>query len=239
MLIDTATSAAFDRIAQRTADAKLGFTPGASPTFGDVATGSSQSFVLDPLSIAAPENAYLVTSDERGRTCYTRDGTLTLRDGTLTGSNGRPMLGFTSSNAPLAALRVDSVDDALGRVNDLRIEPDGTVAYDRNEIDPRSGTREQQRVVVGQLALARFSAGTKLNALDANHFFAAADEAPHLGRAGDKNFGVIRSFARESSRVDLDQSLQKLKDAYMAFDALAAAHRAQGHLGKTAMDLLK
>ena len=44
---------------------------------------------------------------------------------------------------------------------------------------------------------------------------------------------------RERSRVDIDESLMRLKEAYLAFDALQAAEAAKGHLGKTAMDLLK
>ncbi len=44
---------------------------------------------------------------------------------------------------------------------------------------------------------------------------------------------------RERSRVDLDASLARLKDAYVAFDALAAAETAKQRLGKTAMDVVK
>ena len=44
---------------------------------------------------------------------------------------------------------------------------------------------------------------------------------------------------RERSRVDVDESLARLKDAYLAFEALQAAEAAKGRLGKTAMDLLK
>ena len=240
MLIDSATSAVFDRIAQRAADAKMAFTPGAAPTRGDVATEKPEShFALDPLSVAAPENAYFITTDGRGRRCYTRDGSFALHDATLVGSNGKPMLGFVTQNGPLVQLRVDSVDEALGRARMLRVEADGTVAYDRAAVDPRSGGQETQRVVVGQLALARFAAGTKLVTVDANHLAAPPDEPPHIGRPADENFGTLTAFAREDSRVDLDASLQKLKDAYLAFDALQAAHKAKGHLGKTAMDLLK
>jgi flagellar basal body rod protein FlgG len=149
------------------------------------------------------------------------------------------MLGFTVHGGALSPLRVDPLDDALRRVQKLRVEPSGTVAYERLAVDPRTGARETERVVVGQLALARFAAGTKLHAIDANHFEPPKDVLPHVGRPGDGNFGVVATFAREASRVDIDESLRKLKDAYLAFDALAAAHKAQGRAGKTAMDLLK
>lgn len=44
---------------------------------------------------------------------------------------------------------------------------------------------------------------------------------------------------RERSRINVDESLARLKDAYLAFDALQAAEAAKAHVGKTAMDLLK
>lgn len=240
MLIDPSTSAAFDRIAQRAADVKMAFTPGAIPSSGDTATANAgASVTMDPFSATAPERAYFVTSDERGRTCYTRDGSFSLRDGVVAGSNGKAMLGYTAQDGALVPLHVDSTDAALGRVRDLHVEADGSIAYAREAIDPRSGTRELERVVVGRLALARFPAATKLSAVDANHFGAPPGDLPLLGRAKDGNFGALTPFAREASRVDLDESLRRLHDAYLAFSALQAAHKAQGHLGKTAMDLLK
>jgi hypothetical protein len=44
---------------------------------------------------------------------------------------------------------------------------------------------------------------------------------------------------RTRSGVELDESLIRLKEAYLTFDALQAAETAKGHLGKTTMDLLK
>lgn len=240
MIVDSATNAAFERIAQRAADVRMAFTPGAVPAHGDVFTEKpAATFTLDPLSIAPPENAYFITTDDRNRTCYTRDGSIALSEGSICASDGRPLQGFANAHASLAALRVDPLDDALGRVKALHVEADGTVTYQRDVVDPRSGTRESERVVVGRLALARFAAGTKLLSLDANHVAAPADVPPHVGRPGDGNFEAVTPFARESSRVDLEKSLQKLKEAYLAFDALSAAHAAQGHANKTAMDLLK
>lgn len=240
MLIDATTTAALDRIAQRATDVGRAFTPGAMPSNGDVATAAAGSRpALDPLSVAAPENAYFVTSDDRGRTCFTRDGAFALRDGALVGENGRAIVGYTSTAGSPQPLRVDEIDDALGRIRDLRVEPDGTVAYARSTVDPRTGEARMQRVAVGRIALARFPAAAKPLDIDANHVAAPPGQTPHLGQPGDGNFDALTPFARETSRVDLDESLRKLKDAYLAFDALQAAHKAQGHLGKTAMDLLK
>lgn len=240
MMVNAATQDALDRIAQRAQDVQRAFMPGAVPQFGDVATDRATSHAsLDPLSVAPPADAYFVTTDERGRTVYTRDGGFAITDGTLVGANGQPILGFTSPGGATSELHVDAVDEALGRINDLRIEPSGALAYDRTTIDPRSGARERERVVIGQVALARFPAATKLGASDANHFVAPPGTVPHVGRAGDGNFGGVAPMQREESRIDFDRSLDRLQEPYVAFDALAAAHKAQGGIGKMAMDLLK
>jgi len=61
-------------------DVQRAFTPGAAPNFGDVATDRATSrAVLDPLSVAPPPDAYFLTTDERGRSAYTRDGGFVLR----------------------------------------------------------------------------------------------------------------------------------------------------------------
>ncbi|MGB6985362.1 MAG: hypothetical protein WBD74_05210 [Candidatus Aquilonibacter sp.] len=240
MMVNAAIQDALERIAQRAADVQRAFTPGAIPQFGDVATASAAARpALDPLSVTAPPDAYFVTTDERGRTAYTRDGGFTLHSGTLVGENGRAILGYVMHNGAASELRVDAVDEALGRVQDLRIETDGTLAYDRTVIDPRSGARERERVAVGQVALARFTAATKLNAVDANHVIPPPGTLPHLGRAGDGNFPRVTPMQREQSRIDFDRSLDRLEEAYVAFDALQAVHKVQGSTGKTAMDLLK
>ena len=240
MMVNAAAEDALERIAQRAADVQSAFTPGATSPFGDVVTDKAVSHAaLDPLSIAAPPDAYFITTDERGRTVYTRDGGLNLTGGTLVGAGGRAMLGFRSATSATSELHVDDVDAELGRVNNLRIEADGTLAYDREVIDPRTGERERERVAVGRVALARFPAATKLAATDANHFLAPAGVTPHVGRAGDGNFAHLAPMQRETSRINFDRSLERLEEAYVAFDALQAAHKARGATGKTAMDLLK
>ncbi|HTV91115.1 MAG TPA: hypothetical protein VMG98_00195 [Verrucomicrobiae bacterium] len=240
MMVNAATEDALERIAQRAADVQHAFTPGASSSFGDVVTGAAASRVsLDPLAVAAPADAYFITTDERGRTVYTRDGGFRLADGTLTGANGRAILGFRSSAGATSELHVDDVDAALGRVNGVRIESDGMLAYDRPVIDPRTGARENERVAVGYLALARFPAATKLAASDANHFLAPPGIPPHVGQAGDGNFARLAPLQRETSRIDFDRSLDRLEEAYVSFDAMQAAHKVQGGIAKTAMDLLK
>ena len=233
-------SAALERIAERAADVRRAFLPGSVPDHHDVATaGGGSTFTLDPLSAAAPEGAYFISVDLRGRTGYSRDGTFHITGGKLVNAGGRAIMGRTTSGAALSELHVDPVDVALGRAAGARIEPDGSVVYRRSALDPRTGTPAARDVVVGRIALARFPAATQLDAADGERFFAPKGVSPHVGLAGDATFGALAPMRRERSRVDLDASLARLKDAYVAFDALAAAETAKQRLGKTAMDVVK
>ncbi|MGZ3499449.1 MAG: hypothetical protein ACXWNK_11340 [Vulcanimicrobiaceae bacterium] len=239
MLISTATTRALDEIAMRERDVMQAYTPAAVPERSDVAKPPNALFTFDSLSVSAPSDAYFVSSDERGRVCFSRDGSFALRDGELVDGQGRPVLGYRTGASALSPLRADPVDAALGLTAGVRIEPDGSVTYARAIIDPRTGAREERRSSFGRVALARFAAGTKLHAVDATRFIAPPGIAPHFGSASDGNFGAIEPNAREGSRVDIDLGLEKLREAYLALDAVRAADSAQRGVEKTAMDLLK
>lgn len=240
MQVNAATINAYDHIAARAADVNAAFSPGAAPAFDDVATAATQpQLVLDPLSAAAPNDAYFVTRDARGRLTYTKDGSFHIKDGTLCGANGTPILGYADNAGALREVHLDSIDVALGRTQNIRVDPQGRVLYDRTSVDPKTGRPSQETVVAGRVALARFAAGTRTQAVDATHVTLPDGVVPHYGRAGDGNFATLSPFHRTTSSIDLDASLSRLKDAYLAFDALQAANKAQGKTGKTAMDLVK
>ena len=240
MFLNAPLSAALDRIAERAADVRRAFTPGAIPAHDDVATPSpSSTFTLDPLSVVAPEGAYFVTAGSNGRAEYARDGGFAIRDGLLVDASGRALLGTREPGGRQEALRVDPVDSALGRIGGARVSSDGTFEYRRTTVDPRTGLRESQLAVVGRLVLARFPAGTRLHAGDGSHGVPPSGVSPEVGHPGEGSFAALLPMQRERSRVDLDESLARLKEAYVAFEAIQAAQTARGHLGKTAMDLLK
>ncbi len=239
MFVDPTIDRALERIAQRGADVQRAFTPGAVPNRGDDGGAAEARPSLDPLDVAPPADAYFVTTDERGRSVYTRDGGCTLRDGVLDGSNGRPLLGIAAKGGALVPIRIDPVDLALGRVHDLRIDPEGRVCYERTSIDPRTGGTIRERVTAGQLALARFPAATAFTATDASHVSPPPGVVPHLGRAGDGTFSPLRPMARETSGISIDRSLDRLREAYLALDALQVAQQTHFHVAKTTMDLLK
>jgi flagellar basal body rod protein FlgG len=239
MLISNATMRALDDVAVRERDVLQAYSPGAMPQRADVAKAQSAQACRDPLSVAPPADSYFITSDDRGRMLFTRDGRFSLQNGTRVDAQGRPMLGYANDGATLGPLHADSVDVALGFAETARIEANGTVTYERATIDPRTGRRELQRAIMGRLALARFAPGTKLQSVDPQHVTAPLGIVPHIGSAGDGNFGAVTPFARESSGIDIDAGLQRLQEAYLALDAIRAAGKAQGSVEKTTMDLLK
>lgn len=240
MFLNPALGAALDRIAERAADLRRVFTPGAVPQHDDVASaGGAENFTLDPLAVAAPDDIYFVTADEQGRVSYTRDGAFAVRGGRLVDAAGRPVRGVTGTNRDPGDLHIDPVDEALGRAADPRVERDGSFVYTRATIDPRSGARVSQRVVVGRLLLARFPAGTRIRSDDGIEGVPTESVVAQTGFAGDESFPALAAMHVSRSRVDLTEGLARLKEAYLTFDALQAAETAKGHLNKTAMDLLK
>lgn len=233
---------AYDRIAARAADVRDVFRPGALPLNDDVRSAPLSTPSLDPLSVVPPPGAWIVTRASDGTRSYERDGTLELGDGVLRTRDGAEVLGYPRGDARGAVpvpLRVAPVDAALGRASEARIEPDGTVAYARTTIDPRSGARSLERVTLGKVALARFPAGTHPQRLDAAHVSAPPGVAPHLGTPGDGTFGPLATFSRDAGSVDLAASVEKLNEAYRAFEAIGAAVRTQSSVIKTTVDLVK
>ncbi len=239
MLISNATVRALDELQARERDVLQAYAPGAVPERGDVAQPQAATRTLDALSAAPPQDAYFITADERGRLLFSRDGSFRLQQGALVDERGLPVQGFRSEGSSLAPLCVDPVDAALGIAQNASIQPDGLVTYERSVFDPRTGRREMQRATLGRIGLARFAAGSKLQAVDPQHVAAPSGVTPHVGNAGDGNFGAIAPFARAGSGIDLDVGLERLQQAYLTLDAIRAAGTAQDGVEKTTMDLLK
>jgi hypothetical protein len=228
-MLASASLDALKRIADRANDVLAAYTPGAMPRYGDVSGTLPPLPNDDPLSVAAPPGAWFVTADDRGARTYTRAGGFHLgTDGTLQTVDGARVLGTPVAGGALAPLRLPEPDRTLGRGGDIHLEDDGVLAYTRTSIDPRTRERSQERAVVGRVALARFPAGGNPQRLDATHFGAVAG-----------GFAALTTRARDAGNVDIDMGLQRLSEAYVAFSALQAAHKAQGAGNKVVMDLLK
>lgn len=243
-MLNPASLDALARIAARASDVLAAYDPGAMPTHTDViAAPRAPEFSPDPLGVVVPAESYLIAQSRDGARQYTRTGDLQLRAGLLCGADGAPILGYAgptrSRGAVLQPLRVPETDRVLGRTADARIESDGSFVYTRPAIDPRTGERGNERVVVGTVALARFPAGTQGTRIDATHIAAPAGVTPHLGAPGDGAFGGLATYSRDRGGIDLDLGLQKLQEAYLAFGALRAASSAHGSIEKNAMDLVK
>ena len=239
-MIDPAVSAGLGRIASRERDVLHAFDPGFVPEERDVARPGAIVANADPLGVAVPEGTFVVTPGPAGTLRYSRDGAFALADGALSANDGAPILGFAvGDRTTLVPLRVDPYDAAQGRVSDARVEADGTFAYARATIDPRTGERRVENVAVGRVALARFPAGTQPARIDARHVAAPAGVRPRYGVPGEAGFAHVIARARDLGSVDIVVGLEKLREAYVAFEALRAANRARGGVEKITLDLLK
>ncbi len=135
---------AYERILSRAQDLRDAFRAGSVPLNDDVRTAPNVTASSDPLSVVPPPGAWLVTRGADGVRAYERDGALTLDGGVLRSPSGAEVLGYPGGDARGAVpvpLRIADTDRALGRGADARVEHDGTVAYTRAAIDPRTGAR--------------------------------------------------------------------------------------------------
>jgi hypothetical protein len=233
---------ALDRIASRAQDVRDAYRTGAVPFNDDVRSAGTVAMTTDPMSAAAPPGAWFVIRGIDGERAFTRDGALDLRAGVLRNRDGADVLGYPAGDARgtvPSTLRLPETDRALGRAGDARVESDGTVVYTRAAIDPRTGERGAERVVIGRLALARFPAGSAPARLDATRFGAPPGVVPHLGTPGDGTFPPLSTSSRDAGAIDLDTGLQRLSEAYLAFEAIGAAQRARYGVDKTTLDLVK
>lgn len=233
---------AYERVLSRAQDLRDVFRAGAVPRNDDVRTAPHVTPSSDPLSIVPPPGAWFVTRSADGTRAYERDGALSLQDGVLRAPDGADVLGYPGRDARGAVpvpLRVADTDRALGRGADARVEPDGTVAYTRAAIDPRTGARGVERVVLGRIALARFPAGTQPARIDGVRVAAPPGVMPHLGTPADGTFPALATFSRDAGSVDVAAGVARLDEAYRAFEALGAVMKTRASVQKTTVDLVK
>ncbi|MBV9439668.1 MAG: hypothetical protein JOZ24_06730 [Candidatus Eremiobacteraeota bacterium] len=233
---------ALDRIASRAADLRAIYRAGAQPQNADVRSDPVLYPANDPLAVALPPNSWLVLRGPGGTRTYTRDGALAVDDGVLRARGGAEVLGYPGGDARGAVavpLRLPAADVALGRCADVRIDADGSVAFTRTAIEPRSGERSTERVVVGRVALARFPAGTHPERIDETHVAAPNGVVPHVGTPGDGTFPGLATRTREGGPVDIAAGVERLNEAYRAFQAIGAALKSRASVEKTTIDLVK
>jgi hypothetical protein len=160
----------------------------------------------------------------------------------VTFPDGSAALGYPAANPGSSTpqrLRVDPVDAALGRVNDAHVEADGTVAYSRTVIDPKTSKPSTERVAIGRVALARFPAGTELQRVTATHATPPAGVVPTVGKPSEGTFGALATQSRDLGSVDFEAGLVQLREALLALDAMSAGAQVEARESKTALDLIK
>ncbi|HEV2643375.1 MAG TPA: hypothetical protein VGT98_11730 [Candidatus Elarobacter sp.] len=233
---------AYDRVLSRAQDLRDAFRAGTVPLNDDVRTAPQITASSDPLSVVPPPGAWFVTRGADGARAYERDGALSLESGVLRTRDGAEALGYPGGDARGAIpvpLRIPDTDRALGRGGDARVEGDGTVAYTRAAIDPRTGVRGVERVVLGRVALARFPAGTQPARLDGARVAAPPDVVPHLGTPADGTFPALAPFSRDAGTIDIAAGVARLDEAYRAFEAMGAVLKSRASVQKTTVDLVK
>ena len=241
-MIDPASARMLAEIAARAGDMLNAYKPGAEPRFSDVTQATrSTSRAESSLSVTSADGYFVV--EERGRRAFTKDGTFAVREGALTTASGAAVYGYADTDAQkrgiLIALRIDPIDAALKRHEDMRIESDGHVVYTRTVRDAKSGAARPERAVLGVLALARFPAGTKPEQLDPTRLGAPAHTRMQIGAPADGAFAPLATNSADRGAYDMDAALERLHDAYQSLDALRAAKAARGKTDRTAMDLIK
>ena len=233
---------AYERVLSRAQDLRDAFRAGAVPLNGDVRAATSVTASSDPLSVVPPPGAWLVTRGTDSVRAYERDGALALDGGVLRTRSGAEVLGYPGGDARGAVpvpLRMADAERALGRGTDARVEPDGTVAYTRAAIDPRTGARGAERIVLGRIALARFPAGTQPARLDGARVSAPHGVVPHLGTPADGTFPALATFSRDAGSIDVAAGVARLDEAYRAFEAMGAVLKSRASVQKTTVDLVK
>jgi len=241
-MINASPLDAYERVLSRAQDLRDAFRAGVTPLNADVRSAPNVVPSSDPLSVVPPPGAWFVTRGADGARAYERDGALSLESGVLRTRSGADVLGYPGGEARGAIpvpLRVPETDRALGRGDDARVEADGTVAYTRAAIDPRTGARNAERVVLGRVALARFPAGTQPPRLDGTRVAAPRGVVPHLGTPADGTFAELATSSRDAGAVDIAAGVARLDEAYRAFEALGAAVKSRASVQKTAVDLVK
>jgi hypothetical protein len=240
-VIDPTSIDALNRIARRADDVMHAYDPAFRPQSPDVARSQGPALVseADPLSVAPPRGTYFLVKQKSGETVMTLDGGFRFVDGTLQTRDGATVLGFSGTGRSPEPLRAATIDVALKRVGEPRIDGAGFVSCRLSSIDPVTGAARSRRAVVGRVALAALPAGSEPQRLDGAHLRPPKGVRIRLGVPGTGEFGVLATHVRQLGGVDMEAGLDRLREAYMEFEALEAAHRSTATIEKAAMDLLK
>jgi hypothetical protein len=243
-MINPGPAHALSELAARAQEMLSAYQPGYEAGYHDLrsATLARPKPALDPMSVSAPEAAYFIGVDKAGKPFYSRDGSLAIVDGTVSFPDGAAVLGYPAAASVESSpqrLRVDPVDAALGRVTDAHVEADGTVAYTRTAIDPKTGKPSKERVAIGRVALARFPAGSELQRISATRAVPPDGVPPTIGKPSQGSFGALATQSRDVGSVDFEAGLVQVREAFLALDAMSAGAQAEAREAKTALDLIK
>jgi hypothetical protein len=225
-------------IAERGKEIYASRNSGFVPLNHDVRTQPMTVPDANPLSAVAPPDTRFVVAGPDGRQLFTRAGDFQAANGILQTTQGAAVLGYAPGASMLAPLAVPSTDRMFGRVENLHVERDGNVVYERKSFDPRTRVPRRERVSLGTIALARFPAGSEPTRTG-NFERAPIGVEAFIGRPDDGHFAALQVRRHESGALDLNVALARLHDAYQQLDAVTAAQRVGKNTAKTVMDIVK
>ena len=243
-MINPGPARALTELATRAQEMLHAYEPGYETTDDQIrsATLARSEPSLDAMSVAGPEGAYFIGTDPSGKAFYSRDGSFRIDGPNIGWSDGSAVMGYPPGAAPGSApqaLRVDPVDAALGRVGEPHVETDGSVAYTRTAVDPKTGKPRKERVVAGVVALARFPAGSAVTPISGSRIAPPGGLAPAVGTPGLTPFGALVPKARDLGSVNFEAGLNQLREAFLALDAMSATAHVDDRDAHVAMDLIK
>ena len=118
---------------------------------------------------------------------------------------------------------------AAGELTNINVANDGTIVASYSN----GVTRAE-----AQVALANFRNPQGLTPVGGNNWVESFESGPSvLGKAGDGNFGVLRSGALEESNVDLTAELVNMMTAQRAYQANAQTIKTQDQVMSTIVNL--
>ena len=228
MFLNPGLSTALDRIAERAADVRRAYTPGAVPAHDDVATAAMVSDFYARSARRRRAGRGLFRNGRRGgRESYTRDGSFALRGGRLVDGSGHPIFGA----------RADGTLSVLASIRSTK--PSAEFATPRSNATAASFT--VGRTSIRAARRARCSGSWWVASRSRDFLQGRASSRPTAGislhlqvspskrvEPTDGDFGALAPMHRERSRVDIDESLVRLKEAYFAFDASSSGRGRQG-----------
>lgn len=164
------------------------------------------------------EGFFILSTDEEGNEndrVYTRDGAFFRESsGNLVNASGMRVIGYQEGTDNLIPLVIPEEDEDQNQLESYFIDGAGVITAKYEDV--------AEPVVIGQIALARFSNPEGLEKLGGNNFATTNNTGVTTeGRSGLNGFGNVRQGYLEMSNVDLANEFTEMIITSRAYSANA------------------